>query len=165
MSTLQACGPQGQVRLILARLSKRPWIDCRQPRLTFSRYKGQGKFAPRQARLRHRPYSSSDQHDYPITQKGRRKRHGEPRAYLQLPTKENLKGIVGELSANRCPLRSVFEQVLANLLKLLVRDAQRLVDIVVERAVELAHLVERRLEIFGAFEQLRLQIDGLAEAA
>src|SRR5205085_3459567 len=29
----------------LTRLSKRPWIDCRQPRLTISRYKGRNSIA------------------------------------------------------------------------------------------------------------------------
>src|SRR5205085_8138757 len=33
----------------LTRLSKRPWIDCRQPRLTISRYKGRDSTARRDA--------------------------------------------------------------------------------------------------------------------
>src|SRR5205085_6508023 len=33
----------------LTRLSKRPWIDCRQPRLTISRYKGRDSIARRSA--------------------------------------------------------------------------------------------------------------------
>src|SRR5438045_3567822 len=61
-------------------------------------------------------------------------------------------------------IASAFEQVRANLLKLFVSNAQRLMDVVIERAVDLAHLVERRLHVFGAFEQLRLQVDGLSQA-
>src|SRR5262245_60934109 len=53
----------------------------------------------------------------------------------------------------------------ANLLELLVRNPQSLVDVVLERAVDLVHLIERSLKVVGALKQLRFKVDALTKKA
>ena len=61
--------------------------------------------------------------------------------------------------------KSAFQEIRANLFELLVRNAQSLVDVVLECAIDLVQFVYRSLKEFGALEQLRLEVYALAETS